>query len=263
MRKLSWTDCLQAVRGLEGGQALAFCARPEDFEAPAVQQTLRAALSPEEAARMARFRFPVDQHIYLVAHGLLRLALAAVLEAPAAAVAIETTERGRPQLAPPHRASGLRFNLSHTKGLVACAFALGEDVGVDVENAERRADMEALARTVLADAEQRDLWAQKDENQRVRFFELWTLKESYIKAVGHGLGLPLKDIAFAFPGPPPVDHATVTFGPGIDDQPSRLRFLCRPALSHHQFALAHPAAFLKPAELILLSAPGPAGLASD
>ena len=36
------------------------------------------------------------------------------------------------------------------------------------------------------------------EGPRERFFRLWTLKESFVKATGQGLAFPLKDITFSW-----------------------------------------------------------------
>jgi 4'-phosphopantetheinyl transferase len=72
-------------------------------------------------------------------------------------------------------------------------------VGVDVERIDRRVDIDQLSRSVFSDAERAALMALVDDEKRKRFFQLWTLKEAYIKAVGRGLSLPLRSISVQFP----------------------------------------------------------------
>ena len=111
----------------------------------------------------------------------------------------------------------LRFNISHTNGLVALAVARGHRVGLDVE---------AVTRPVLEDI---------PERQRSRFFDYWTLKEAYIKARGMGLALPLDQFAFALaPGSPPA----IRFAAGFDDDPTRWQFWQAWPTPTHRLSLA-------------------------
>lgn len=228
--------CLDDAAALAGG-ALVYWATPGDFASGADVERLRACLDREESARMDRFRFDVDKHIYLVAHALVRGALSRLLGGNPADFRFDIMERGRPELAAPSSQSGMRFNLSHTKGRVACAFAMGREVGVDVERVDRRVDIMGLARSVLSPSEISDLESQSEAGVRARFFELWTLKEAYIKAVGQGLGLPLREISFSFPGPPPVSFATVCLSDLIEDDGSRLQYHCQELAPKHQLAV--------------------------
>ena len=59
----------------------------------------------------------------------------------------------------PHCAPRLRFNLSHTRGLVACGVALEHDVGVDVEHVDRRIEIGRLAESVFSESERAALYA--------------------------------------------------------------------------------------------------------
>lgn len=202
---------------------------------------LEAALSAAERERMARFRFDRDRHNYRVAHALLRGLLARELGCPPDALEFVHGPHGRPELAGQgHDRHGrtLRFNLSHTHGLVACGVCFEQDIGVDVEHIDRRVGLSDLARQVLATAELEDLDARSGEQQRRRFFEFWTLKEAYVKAVGQGIGAPLRSISFRLPGPPPVFSAQVTFGGEVKDEPTRLHYRCWPVGPAHQLALA-------------------------
>lgn len=169
---------------------------PDQVSEPAARARCEALLSADERDRMQRFRFERDRQIYLVAHALVRTALSRYATCAPAAWTFITGAHGRPEIAPGTCALSLRFNLSHTHGLVAVAVALDRDVGVDVEHLYPRSFDLGVAEHFFAPAEVATLRAQPAEAQRDRFFAYWTLKESYIKARGMGLALPLDQFAF-------------------------------------------------------------------
>ena len=134
----------------------------------------------------------------------------------------------------PASATGLHFNLSHTRGLIAVGVASGRDLGVDVEFVDRGLTQDVAGR-FFAPAEVRDLRALPDDQQAVTFFDYWTLKEAYIKARGMGLALPLDQFAFALDGDRPP---TIAFGPAIADDPARWQFFQAWPLPRHRLAVA-------------------------
>lgn len=232
-------EVLATVPELQAGQVLLCVAQPARFSA-ADRAWLLQVLDAEEQQRYERFRFERDRHIYLVAHAMTRALLArALTESDPRRLRFCQGPHGRPELAAMEASSNpLRFNLSHTHGMVACGLTWGADIGVDVEHVDRRLDMESLAPNVLASGELEQLRRLPHSGRRARFFEFWTLKEAYLKAVGQGLGLPLASIDFRPEGPSPVRGAQVEFGEGIADDPDRLRYSCWPLRPAHQLSLA-------------------------
>lgn len=99
---------------------------------------------------------------------------------------IEKRTNGKPVL----KGLPIHFNISHCKGLVACALAPCP-VGVDVEGT--RNVSEALVKRVCAQEEQEYI-ARGDLKER--FLELWTLKESYLKMTGEGIVTNLSGVVF-------------------------------------------------------------------
>ena len=83
---------------------------------------------------------------------------------------------------------GLHFSLSHSGELVLCSLSDAE-LGCDVET-PRRVNA-ALVRRFFHPDEQRWLFSLPQGEQDAAFLRLWTLKESYVKAIGLGLSLPL------------------------------------------------------------------------
>ena len=135
----------------------------------------------------------------------------------------------------PHRRTpDLRFNISHTDGLIACAVTIGREVGVDVEHVGRHLTHDVAGRFFAAE-EVTDLQALPPDDQQRIFFDYWTLKEAYIKARGFGLALPLGDFAFKLNPPHPP---AITFAPSLDDDPSTWQFMQDWPTPQHRLGLA-------------------------
>ena len=225
------------------GELRVFYARTDSVMTSEQLTHCRELLSPEERARHLRFRFLADQQSYLAAHALTRGVLGQLLGEEAASLRFVVGERGRPELPRPEREPRIRFNLSHTRGLAAFAVTLHDDVGVDVEHMGRRLDMERIAASALSETEREALGLLQGDDRRKRFFDLWTLKEAYIKAVGMGLALPLTSITLHVdPGPQP----RVSFGPRITDDPARWSFDVQTLSSGHTLAVALARRALEP-----------------
>jgi 4'-phosphopantetheinyl transferase len=157
-----------------------------------------AQLGAADRARYDRFRVEIDREMFLLGRAMARALVGRALDVAPHDWRWTENARGRPEIAAP--ATDLRFNLSHSAGLVACAIARGRDVGVDVEHLRRRRIDRAIVRRYCSPAECADIDAYGDAWQD-RFLLYWTLKEAYLKARGLGVALPLADISFD-PGPP-------------------------------------------------------------
>jgi 4'-phosphopantetheinyl transferase len=173
----------------------------------------RSMLDLDELVRADRYHSVSDRNIYTAAHALLRFMLSEATGIPTTLWRFATGEFGKPQLAPDFRGCNLRFNISHTRGLVACAIARHE-VGVDVERSDRKIDLD-IARHYFASEEVRLMRAFPRIEQEKVFFRLWSLKEAFIKATGEGLRRPLDSFAFAF------DPVRIAFRPERDNRAGR------------------------------------------
>ncbi|MGG2016779.1 4'-phosphopantetheinyl transferase family protein [Bacillus sp. S10(2024)] len=98
---------------------------------------------------------------------------------------IAETSLGKPYFLVP---KGFYFNISHAGKFVVCVFDT-EKVGIDVEQIQP-IDIEHVCRFFALP--ERQLLSMLQGNEKLeRFYDLWTLKESYIKALGKGLSIPL------------------------------------------------------------------------
>ena len=148
-------------------------------------------LAPDERARAGRFLYEEDRRRYTVARGVLRSLLARYLDVEPAAVEFRYGAHGKPSLAEPDGGRDVRFNLSHSYGWALHAFAIGREVGVDVERVRPNTDIMGVARHSFSPAEVEALTSLSEGQRRVAFFNCWTRKEAFIKAHGEGIALGL------------------------------------------------------------------------
>jgi 4'-phosphopantetheinyl transferase len=94
-------------------------------------------------------------------------------------------------------------------------------LGVDVENVLAREVSIDIADRFFAPTEVAALAVVPSDLQQARFFEYWTFKESYIKARGMGLSIPLDKFSFHYPHDQAVELA---IHPELADDPARWRF---------------------------------------
>jgi 4'-phosphopantetheinyl transferase len=90
-------------------------------------------------------------------------------------------EKGKPHI---DNLPEVHFNISHSGHYVVCAVAASE-VGIDVERV-RKVNLR-IAERFFSAPELNDLMALDEESRKQYFITLWTIKESYLKAIGRGL----------------------------------------------------------------------------
>jgi len=194
-----------------------------------------ALLNDEERGRYERYRVESARRQFLIARALVRSTLSRYVPTPAKEWTFVSNQYGRPEIASPQLPRSLRFNLSHTSGLLSCAVAWERDVGVDVEWLGRRTGGVHLARRFFSQAEVADLLCVPTERQRDAFFDYWTLKEAYIKARGKGLAIPLGHFSFRLAeGCLP----SISFAPELADTPDCWQFGQHMPSGEHKLAVA-------------------------
>lgn len=154
-------------------------------------------LTEAERAKAARFHFAADRNRHITSRALFRTVLPEYLGIPHPALRFRSDRFGRPSLDNPEAlACGLDFNLSHTAGLIALAVTCHSVVGVDVENASYQQPAMELASRFFSPDEVASLRSFAGMALNLEFYRHWTLKESYLKAYGVGLSLPLDRFGF-------------------------------------------------------------------
>ncbi|RMG97449.1 MAG: 4'-phosphopantetheinyl transferase superfamily protein [Chloroflexi bacterium] len=161
-----------------------------------------ATLSEEEQERASRFYFERDRNRYVVARGLLRVILGRYLRLPPAHISFAYGEFGKPMLANMTE-SGIQFNVSHAQEIGVFAFTRNKQVGVDVEAIRPLSDIDQIAERFFSPYETAVFREIPPDYKPEAFFNCWTRKEAYIKAIGEGLSCPLEQFDVTLrPGEP-------------------------------------------------------------
>lgn len=189
-----------------------------------------ALLDTDERQRWERFVFDADRRLYAHAHALLRRTLSRYRGQAPRSWRFAAGPWGRPEIAGDD-GDGLRFNLTHCRGLAVVAVTRGRTVGVDAEAIDRPLDWDGVAGYAFGPAERQELDSVPESRRPALFFTLWTLKEAYVKARGLGLSLPLGD--FRVQADPPG------IIPAADD-PDRWLAACFQPGPGHRVSLAVP-----------------------
>lgn len=221
--------------------------RPDDVTDPGLLQAYRSLLSADERARYERFHFDRDRHHYLVSHALLRKALSAYVDVGPSAWRFSRNQHGRPEISGPGITPDLRFNLSHTTGLVACVVALELACGIDVERLSQRGNPMAIAEKMFADSEQQALKRLDGQPFLDRFFSFWTLREAYCKALGVGIANSKRNYCFAEQG---NGQWAIRFDAASDEENQHWQFVLGKPTTEHLLAVAVRAADVTDRQII-------------
>ena len=146
-------------------------------------------LNQEEKESCLRFRFEKDKIQHILSRGCLRILLGKYLDVPAQLINFTTTSHGK--LAIAEETNLFTFNVTHSDDLILFAFALTEQLGIDVEHVLVNRDFVGMAKRFFADDEYSALIQLPNDQQTQAFYHIWTRKEAFIKAIGEGLSHPL------------------------------------------------------------------------
>lgn len=191
----------------------------ETFREPSTTRRWLGRLEDHERIRYAACGTSAAKREYLGTRALVRTALARYSGQPAECLRFQTDPLGRPEMTAPVM-PGLFFSLARTRELAVGLFTFGHDVGVDVELLAP-IEVAEMAEQFFSPEERAELSRFEDAARLSRFYELWTLREAYLKARGIGLTLPLDQLVFR---PTPSGGAEAEFGPAVGDDPANWQF---------------------------------------
>ncbi len=216
---------------------------------PILRKQYRKLLSQGEHERADRLKLPRVRSEYLVARSLVRHVLSHYADVPPNVWSFVQNAYGKPIVSAPW--SGFTaFNLSHSAGMVVCAVTAEGHIGVDVESLQRKTTGIDLARRFFSTAEVAMLEACPPEQQHEKFLQIWTLKEAFIKAIGHGLSFPLAKFSMSLPtdGAPAIQFAT---GHQLPSEETSLDWRFAQIRSDTQHHLSLAVAFPQSQELVV------------
>jgi 4'-phosphopantetheinyl transferase len=159
-------------------------------------------LDDEEQCRASRFKFPQHRRRFMMAHAGLRLILARYTQAAADKLRFAKHNHNKPYLADFPQ---VQFNLTHSEDVALCAITLNTPLGIDVEYHQSSTDMLGVAERFFSPDEFQFLIQLPASQQAQGFFNAWTRKEAFIKAIGDGLHFPLDKFSVSIAVNKPVE----------------------------------------------------------
>lgn len=208
---------------------------PDEITDPAVIQAYFGLMNEEETAQQQRFLRPQDRHRYLVTRALVRTTLSRYMNREPHTWQFVKNAYHRPEIAPEQQQIPLRFNITHTNGLIGCLVNLVQDAGIDAEDITRTTGVMNIANFSFAPEETKTLLACPESERKRLFFIYWTLKEAYIKARGMGLALPLHQFSFHRSN---EQNICIDFSDDFDDHAQHWEFFRYQPTDRHILSLA-------------------------
>ena len=154
-------------------------------------------LASDERERAEFFSQAKSGEQFILVRGLLREILAVCINASDVTTVTASSLRfsygsfGKPFLAAHH---DWQFNVTHSRNSALLVVAHNRVVGIDIQWCDPAFDTQKVVETAFSNYEKQLLLDKECEQERAMFFQIWTLKEAYTKANGHGLSINLREI---------------------------------------------------------------------
>lgn len=155
-------------------------------------ECLFQSVSKDRQLSIQKFHFDVDRKRSMFAEVLLRFLLDRHLSIREQDLSFKKNQYGKPSLL---KYEAVHYNCSHSGDWVLCAVG-DAPLGVDVE-VIKSGDLD-IAKRFFTGEEYTWLQELNGKERDIAFYKLWTLKESYVKALGKGLAIPLDSFSFYF-----------------------------------------------------------------
>jgi 4'-phosphopantetheinyl transferase len=166
---------------------------------PETIERMRTFLSPDEKKRASYFKFDREQHAYIVSQAVLRILIAVYLDIEPGEVILVSGKKGKPFLV---NEPSLFFNIANSHEICVYAFSRDAEVGIDIEKIRELPDLDQLIEKNLTPRE-KAFFLKNPDHRLSLFFQFWTFKESYLKAIGEGMRLTPENLEFL------VDDGTI------------------------------------------------------
>lgn len=153
-------------------------------------------MDSEESRRYDRYKFPQKQHEFLIGRIFLKKILAQYLDISPWDITLKYSTNGKPILSSETGSINLQFNLSHSHSGFACAIALKEPVGIDMEYI--RPVEQDYINPYLTPEEIKYLSELSSSERLKSLFRIWTLKEAFLKAKDLPEEISSTDFFFSF-----------------------------------------------------------------
>lgn len=154
-------------------------------------QMLSQTLSLNEHLRAERFHFQKDREHFVVSRGILRTILGCYLNIEPSWLRFCYGKHGKPALADTFGKGTVFFSMSDSQRFAIYAFSRDSEIGVDIEQIYNISEMDQIAERFFSVSENAVFRSLPETIKKEAFFNCWTRKEAFIKAIGKGLSQPL------------------------------------------------------------------------
>jgi 4'-phosphopantetheinyl transferase len=151
-------------------------------------------LDEEEVVRAAQFRSETKRQRFVIRRFLLKKLLSLYLGIPCKEIHFNYGQHGKPYLS---NDSAIRFNTSHSQGLALYIISLQRQVGIDLETIQPVPEIDALLSRWFPSYQTTPLDKLSSQDKLLAFYQLWTTREAYLKALGRGV-IGLQDTVDTF-----------------------------------------------------------------
>jgi 4'-phosphopantetheinyl transferase len=178
--------------------------RAKLYQSDPLVDELSSVLSPDEKERANRFQYDRDKTRFIACRAILRIILSRYSGVNATHLEFEYGTHGKPSLkrrtdikAP------LRFSSSRSDSLSLFAVTLNREIGIDTEHIRPVSDRDEIVDRYFTTRERIIYRLLAPDQKQSAFFNAWTRKEAYLKAIGVGLNQPLRTVEVSLePGEP-------------------------------------------------------------
>ena len=151
-------------------------------------------LSTDEMDRANRFHFERDKNRFIAARVILRRILGSYLETDPQEIQFGYTSHGKPVLASHSYPNPLSFNLSHSGAFALFAITPCRSIGIDMELVRHDIDVLGIARRFFSKTEISSIEQAHKSKLHETFFQYWTRKEAFLKAIGKGISFLMEKV---------------------------------------------------------------------
>lgn len=145
-------------------------------------------LNEQEIQKARAFKFIKDRRCFIIARGALRSLLGSYLHISPGGIEFKYGPYGKPCIQDTRM---INFNISHSRNMILLGFVKKATIGIDIEYTKREVDVKKIAKHFFSKEEISSLAAIDEPYQLGAFYNCWTRKEAFIKALGSGLSFPL------------------------------------------------------------------------
>jgi len=221
---------------LKPGQLDVWLADQNALFDPARKSQWLAWLADDELARYNRFLYNKHKQRFLLTRAVSRSILSHYARnVDAADWRFLTNAYGKPEIEAPKLSMPIHFNISHSADKLVMVVSRHGSLGIDVESTVKNRATLKIGRRYFSEVEYQALCELSPASIEERFYNLWTLKEAYIKACGMGLAISLQQFSFTFTEPGKI---AISFAKARHDEPALWQFWQFVLSKNYKLALA-------------------------